>query len=227
MKTSLIKLFAFLIVTIIPVFLVLYFKEKNNFKNSAAPKPIWALDSTIVDGKKEIIYHQVPYLLGQNADGKMISTDVMTGKVSVVEVFFTQCPSICPIMNKQMQRVFDAFRNNERFRIFSYSIDYERDSLSALKDYAKKHNANLDKWYFLRTEQDSLFNFGTKGLKIPISDEDSQDKFLHSERFVLIDWNKNIRGYYMGTDSLEVNKMMNHIVLLLSEKDRLDKKKKK
>jgi protein SCO1/2 len=224
---SIAKFIAFIIIALIPVVFFVYFKNRNNFSNSSSPRPMWPIDLKNVNGKMDTIYHQVPYFSATNANGVTISTDEMIGNVSVVEFFFAQCPSICPIMNQQMERVFTNLSRNNNFKIFSYTIDPDRDSLSSLTDYASKHNADLSKWYFLRANQQEVFNFGRNGLKIPVDIEDSEVGFLHSERFVLIDWNRNIRGYYMGTDSVEVNKMMHDIVLLLSEKELKEKKKRK
>lgn len=225
MNKSIAKFVAFIIVALLPVVIFVYFKNRNNFSNSASPKLMWPIDVKENNGKMDTIYHQVPEFTATNANGVSISTKEMNGNVSVVEFFFAQCPSICPIMNQQMERVFTNLARNNNFRIFSYSIDPDRDSLSALSQYASKHNADLSKWYFLRASQQDVFNFGRNGLKIPVDVEDSEAGFLHSERFVLVDWNRNIRGYYMGTDSLEVNKLMHDIVLLMSEKEIKEKKK--
>lgn len=222
---SVAKFIAFIIVALLPVVIFLYFKNRNNFENSASPKVMWPIDTKVVNGKSDTIYHKIPDFEATNANGTLISSKEMDGNVSVVEFFFAQCPSICPIMNQQMERVFTNLSRNNNFKIFSYTIDPERDSLSSLTDYALKHNADLSKWYFLRANQQDVFNFGRNGLKIPVDVEDSEAGFLHSERFVLVDWNRNIRGYYMGTDSLEVNRMMHDIVLLLSEKELKEKKK--
>lgn len=224
---SIAKFIAFIIIALIPVVFFVYFKNRNNFSNSASPRPMWPIDVKNINGKMDTIYHQVPNFSATNANGVSISTEEMIGNVSVVEFFFAQCPSICPIMNQQMERVFTNLSRNNNFKIFSYTIDPDRDSLSSLTDYASKHNADLSKWYFLRANQQEVFNFGRNGLKIPVDIEDSEVGFLHSERFVLIDWNRNIRGYYMGTDSVEVNKLMHDIVLLLSEKEIKEKKKRK
>lgn len=224
---SVAKFVAFIIVALLPVVIFIYFKNRNNFTNSASPRVMWPIDVKNENGKNDTIYHKVPDFEAVNANGISISSNEMDGKVSVVEFFFAQCPSICPIMNKQMERVFTNLARNEQFRIFSYTIDPERDSLHSLAEYASKHNADLSKWYFLRADQQNVFNFGRNGLKIPVDTEDSEAGFLHSERFVLVDWNRNIRGYYMGTDSAEVNKLMHDVVLLLSEKEIKEKKKKK
>lgn len=223
-KNNILRFIVLLAVTLLPVITFLYFKEHNNFSNSAAPKPIWPIG--LAENGKDSTYYKIPDFEALNCDSTLISTKSMDGNISIVNLFFTQCPSICPIMNHQMDRVYKGLARNDKLKLFSYSIDEERDDLTALKAYARKYDADVTKWYFLRAPQDSVFNFGRNSLKLPVDEEDIDGNFLHSERVVLVDWNRNIRGYYMGTDSLEMNKMMNHIVLLLSEKDLIDKKQK-
>lgn len=207
-----------LAITIIPAAIIYTAKQKNNFRNLAAPKPLWNVG---VDKKTgDTLYFKLPDYTAMNADSTEVSTKEMDGKITVVETFFSTCQSICPIMNKNMTRVFEQLSRNDNFQIFSYSVDYERDDLATLKTYADNHGADLKQWRFLRSPQDSIFNFGRWGLKIPVGEEEEEGKFLHSERFIVVDWNRNIRGYYDGTDSISVNKMMNDIVLLMSEKDR-------
>jgi protein SCO1/2 len=220
-KKIVIKFFAFLIATILPVIVFLYFKEKNNFANSIAPKPMWPIG---VSSSGDTLYKQVPVFKAINADGNEISTEQMEGSISLVELFFTECTSICPVMNKQMDRIYKSLARNDHFKIYSYSIDPERDSLEALKAYSRKFDADLTRWYFLRANQDSVFNFGRKGLNIAVGTEDKVGDFLHSERFVLVDSKRNIRGYYDGTDSSSVNQLMNHIVILLEQMDHKKKK---
>lgn len=217
-------LIALILITILPAAAIYWFSKNNNFGKSASPPKMWAsgLSST-----GDTTYYQVPLMVAQNANGQEISTEGMNGNISVVEFFFTECQSICPIMNKQMARVFHDLGANKNLKIFSYTIDPERDDLDKLKLYADNHRADLNQWYFLHTPIDSVIRLAWS-LKLPAgmgeNALDSND-IPHSERFVVVDWDRNIRGYYNGTDSISINKMMNHIVLLMSEKDRLDRKK--
>lgn len=222
-KKSKLWILVFILVTLLPVFGYFYFKDSNDFKKTAAPEKKWPQG---VDDKGDSIYFKLPELAATNADGNIISTHEMDGNVSVVECFFVSCQSICPIMNKQMERVHKSLKHNDNFKIFSYTVDPERDNLERLKAYAENHGANLNNWYFLRTSQDTIFDFGRNSLKLPTDNADEIGDFIHSDRFVLVDWDRNIRGYYYGTDSLQVNQMMSDIVLLLSEKERIDKKAK-
>ena len=220
-KNSWLWIVVLLCITLIPVIVVLYTKSKNNFRNSAAPKPIWPVG---VDEKGDTTFFQLPNFTAMNADSSLVSTMELNGKITVIETFFSTCQSICPIMNRHMTRVYDALSINKQFQIFSYTVDPERDDLQTLRAYAENHGADLHQWKFLRAEQDSIYQFGRWSLKLPVGEGEEVGNFLHSERFVLVDWNRNIRGYYDGTDSVSVNRMMNDAVLLMSEKERMDKK---
>lgn len=213
-----------ILVTTIPAGLIYMAKAKNNFRNSAAPKPFYhAIGYDEIT--KDSIYEKIVDYTAINADSTLVSTKEMDGKITVIETFFSSCQTICPIMNHNLERVFTDLSHNKNFQIYSYSVDAERDNLSVLRAYAEKHNADLNQWRFLHSPQDSIFNFGRWSLKLPVGEDDIDDQFLHSERLVLVDWNRVIRGYYDGTDSIAVNKMMNHVVLLMSEKDRIERKK--
>jgi protein SCO1/2 len=220
---SLLWIIVFIAVTAVPAAIIYYTKLNNNFRNSAAPRPMWP--KGIAENGKDTLFFKIPDYSAMNADSTVVSTIELDGKVTVIETFFSKCQSICPIMNKNLTRVFEQLGQNKQFQIFSYSVDYERDDLSTLRAYAADHGADLVQWKFLRSPQDSIFNFGRGSLKLPVGPDEEEGNFLHSERFILVDWNRNIRGYYDGTDSASVNKMMNHIVLLMSEKDRIERKK--
>jgi protein SCO1 len=221
---SWIWLVAIILITVGTASMIYYGKMNNNFKNSAAPKPFYpALGFDPIS--KDSIYEKIVAFNALNADSTLVSTLEMDGKITVVETFFASCQSICPIMNHQLTRVFNDLSQNENFQIFSYTVDPTRDNLSVLRRYAEEHEAKLSQWRFLHSPQDSIFNFGRWSLRLPVGEEEIEGNFLHSERFVLVDWNRVIRGYYDGTDSLSVNKMMNHIVLLMSEKERIERKK--
>lgn len=73
-----------------------------------------------------------------NQDGKNINQNTVEGKVYVVEYFFTTCKGICPLMNANMRRVFDKYKNNPNFLIISHTCMPETDSVPLLKAYEEK-----------------------------------------------------------------------------------------
>lgn len=153
--------------------------------------------------------------------GNLFSREELTGKIVVADFFFTTCPGICRKMGQQMKRVANFFGTSAQFRsdwlIMSFTVNPEVDTPNRLREYAEEIGATTDKWIFLTGEKDSLYRLATTFFKLPViqvGTDTLPEPFVHSERFVLLDKEGFIRGYYDGTDSLSVNKLMNDALLL-------------
>jgi protein SCO1/2 len=146
----------------------------------------------------------------------------MKGKIAVVEYFFTTCKSICPIMNRQMQRVDASFKNDQDVRIFSFTVDPETDDVEQMKKYATSHQANPGKWHFLTGKKADLYALARKSFFVLKPAEaqnlgDAGSDFIHTNNFVLVDKQLRIRGYYDGTSEKEVNQLISDIKRLQKE----------
>ena len=140
----------------------------------------------------------------------------MEGKITIVDFFFTSCPSICPVMSKEMERVNDMFREEPQVQIMSISIDPEYDTPEILQEYAQKHNASSDKWQFLSGPVDETYQLARCGFILPALDGMGvPDDFVHSDKFVLVDELGRIRGYYSGTNREDVDLLMLETKVLL------------
>jgi protein SCO1/2 len=168
------------------------------------------------------IGHHIGTFAFQNQDAKVISTKEMKGKIAVVEYFFTTCKSICPIMNMQMQRVSEAFKNENDVRIFSFTVDPETDDIAQMKKYATSHQATSGKWHFLTGKKEDLYTLARKSFFVLKPAEaqnlgDAGSDFIHTNNFVLVDKQLRIRGYYDGTSEKEVNQLISDIKRLQKE----------
>ena len=144
----------------------------------------------------------------------------MKGKITIVDFFFTSCPSICPVMSTEMERVDDAFRNNKDVQIYSISIDPEYDTPEVLASYAQKHLATPDKWYFLTGDKSEIYNLARCGFILPTLDGmGDPEEFIHSDKFILVDELGRIRGYYSGTNREEVDRLILETKILLHGKE--------
>lgn len=166
--------------------------------------------------------HHIGAFSFQNQDAKFISTSDMKGKIAVVEYFFTTCKSICPIMNRQMQRVDAAFKNDSDIQIFSFTVDPETDDVPQMKKYATSHQATSGKWHFLTGEKADLYALARKSFFVLKPAEaqnlgDAGSDFIHTNNFVLVDKQLRIRGYYDGTSEKEVNQLISDIKRLQKE----------
>ncbi|WP_291781587.1 SCO family protein [Cecembia sp.] len=143
----------------------------------------------------------------------------MEGKITIVDFFFTSCPSICPVMSAEMERVDDAFRDIDEVQIYSISIDPEYDTPEVLQAYAERHNATPGKWQFLTGDKERIYDLARCGFILPTLDGYGEpDDFVHSDKFVLVDELGRIRGYYSGTNREDVDLLILETKILLHGK---------
>ena len=157
-----------------------------------------------------------------NQNGTLINSKELEGKIWIVEYFFATCKGICPIMNKQMQRVQGAFRDDEEIKILSFTVDPKNDSIKALKAYAESHHAINGKWHFFTGNKTQLYGLARQSFFLLKPAEaknlgDAGGDFIHTNNFVLIDPQKRIRGYYDGTNPDEVDELIADIGILKAE----------
>jgi protein SCO1 len=163
-----------------------------------------------------------------NQDGKKITNKDYDGKVYVLEFFFSTCPSICPIMNKNMVEIQNQFSYNPDFGIVSITINPEHDKPKVLKEHAKTLGATSKNWNFLTGDKDYIFNLSNKGFNIfSGANAKVNGGFEHSGLFALIDKKGNIRCrkddynnpimYYDGLEAKGIKAIKEDIKLLLEE----------
>lgn len=144
-------------------------------------------------------YNKVPDFEFINQNGKKITNDNFKNKVYVVEFFFTSCPTICPLMNKQMVTIQDKFMGNPNFGIASISITPETDTPEVLKQHANTHQFNHKNWHFLTGKpEEYVYDLSNKGFKLYAgkTDNTNHSGFEHSGLFALVDKNGYIRCRY-------------------------------
>ena len=143
-----------------------------------------------------VTFNKVPDFEFTNHNENRITNKNFEGKVYVVEFFFTTCPSICPIMNRKMIAVQNAFYGNPNFGIVSFSITPDIDSPKVLKQYRKDHNITSNNWQMLTGQpQEYVYNLSNKGFKLYAGNgATDHGGFEHSGLFALVDKEGNIRS---------------------------------
>ena len=169
----------------------------------------------IVNG--DTIFHMIPDFNLLNQDSVKVNNSDFASHVYVADFFFTSCPSICPIVKKQMLRIYDRFENDETLKLVSHTIDPKRDTPSKLYKYANALSVDTDKWMFLTGEKDTLMDLAAEYLVSAMEDPEAPGGFDHSGMIVLIDKNRHIRSFGNGTEKEEVDQLMKDIDRLLAE----------
>lgn len=176
----------------------------------------------------DTVWHKLPEISLTNQLGQKVSWKDMHGKIIVADFFFTHCPTICPSLTKSMKRFQDGITNTKRvgdkipdfLHLLSFSIDPERDSVPRLKMWADRFQVNPDQWWLVTGDKKSIYDMAIKEMRIGIVDGKGIDTdFIHTDHFVLIDTNLNVRGFYHGLNDTSMNQLSEDIILLTLEKD--------
>ncbi len=183
-----------------PVRMLAYFGPKNVFNDN------------------DTVFHRVPAFSFTNQNNEITDTNTTRNKIYVTEFFFTTCPSICPIMNNNLQLVYKEFENEQDVLILSHTVDPETDSIHVLKEYANKRGVTDKRWLFLTGSKKDLYDVARKGYLLDAEEGNGgPEDFIHTQNFALVDKERRLRGFYDGTDSSEVQRLIREIKLLKKE----------
>lgn len=224
-------LYAILLAAMIP--LIGYFVVKTESEKNILMPRHYLPDTTITtvkNGKQytDTTWKTLPDFELVNQLGQRITWNDLRGKVVVTDFFFTHCPTICPALTLNMRRLQQSITNSQRVgdktpdfvHYLSISIDPERDSIDRLKFWANKYQVDPEQWWLLTGDKAKIYDFVINDLKLGLVDGDGVDSnFIHTDRFVLIDTFRRVRGYYRGLDTMDLARLSSDIIMLSKEKD--------
>ncbi|MCS7003842.1 MAG: SCO family protein [Cytophagales bacterium] len=165
--------------------------------------------------------HRIPPFRLLNQDSVEVSEEIVKGKIYVAAFFFTRCGNICLDMSRQMYRLQETFKNYPDVLLLSYSVDPEFDRPKVLKMYSEKYQADPNKWIFLTGNKDSIYELARCGYYVVAKPyENRPNDFIHSDKLVLVDKQKRIRGYYSGTLREDVDRLITEIQVLMREQQK-------
>ena len=219
------------IAILLPV--ISYLIVKAYSKNLATVPRHYIYDSVVektVDGKlvSDTVWHKLPDFELTNQLNEKISWNNMEGKTVVADFFFTHCPTICPKLTENMKRLQQEITNANKvgdrnpafLQLLSFTVDPERDSVAALKKWGDRFEINPQNWWLLTGDKKAIYDLSINHMKLGLVDGKGIDTgFFHTDYMVLIDKNRNIRGYYHGLDTMAVKQLAQDIIFLSLEKD--------
>jgi protein SCO1/2 len=157
-----------------------------------------------------------------NQDGQQVTERNVAGKVYVAEYFFTTCPSICPMLNTNMLKIYEAYKNEPGFMIVSHTVDPENDNVARLKRYSDSLKVNTKQWVFLTGRKDSLYQTARNSYLLDDPQNNLQnisEQFLHTQFFALVDRMGRVRKIYDGLKKQEIEELKKDIKRLLKERN--------
>jgi len=154
-------------------------------------------------------------------DGRRMTLSDLKGKVWIVNFIYTNCPDTCPIQSAQMRQIQEDLQNEKDLRLVSITVDPTRDTPQVLSQYAKRFSADPARWFFLTGEKEEIHNFAQNGFRLGAAEiphekrPESGATHTHSPRFVLVDRDAQIRGYYVSTDAEAMKRLRRDLKVLL------------
>jgi protein SCO1/2 len=224
-SASLIKKLAILVfILIIPGFLYYLLVKKG--KNRYHPLPVYGQKTPAktfhkVRGKQipDTIYHALADFHLTDQDGKPVSFKNFDDKIFVVNFFYTHCPTVCNTINGYMDSLARNFEKEKTVRFLSITVDPKNDSVAALKKYSERFADQGPKWLFLTGDTSTIYNLARKGLLVNAVDA-GNGNYIYSDKMILIDSHKRIRGYYEGASFTDVTRLNDEIKVLVYEEIR-------
>lgn len=180
---------------------------------------LWSLRSDAPDGAPPVM-GEIPSFTLVERSGRSVSREDLAGQPWVADFIFTRCSGMCPALSARMadlrRQLHDA---GLQARLVSFSVDPEHDTPDVLRDYATRYAAD-DGWLFVTGERGALYQLIGEGFRLSVAERspeqarDGGELITHSDRFVLIDADGRIRGYYHGTEPDSVAALLRDLAAL-------------
>ena len=175
------------------------------------------VDSSIQHVKR---FHKIKSFEFLNQNGETISEKDYDGYIYVADFFFTTCPSICPIMTDNMVKIQNYIKDKRKVKLLSFSVTPEIDSVPVLKEYSIKKGVDDKYWNLLTGDKSKIYSLARKSfLVVKENTESNSHDMIHTENFVLVDREKRIRGFYDGTDDIDIQVLKKDIDILIEGYD--------
>ncbi|HLG42163.1 MAG TPA: DUF420 domain-containing protein, partial [Planctomycetota bacterium] len=172
----------------------------------AAAAILVALLLTGCDSKLPTLY-TVPDFELTNQRGEKFALRDLKGRVWIADFVFTRCKGPCPAMTYRMKQLQEDLPSD--LWLVSFSVDPKYDTPERLREYAARYEAADGRWWFLTGEKKKIYDLALDGFKLAAGEEWEREEWVifHDERFVLVDADGRIRGYYMGTDKEALDRL--------------------
>lgn len=156
---------------------------------------------------------EVPQFQMTDQNGQPFGRDNMLGHITIVDFFFTSCPGVCPVLNGNMSELYRTLKGSDQVRFLSISVDPAKDSLAALRAYAKEMGVDDNRWVFLRAPLPEVKQLCEQGFMLPAEEL----PMAHTTRFTLVDTKGRIRAYYDGMNAASIKIILGNLRLLGEE----------
>tara|TARA_Y100000385_G_scaffold106319_2_gene110203 strand:- start:10812 stop:11510 length:699 start_codon:yes stop_codon:yes gene_type:complete len=224
-KSEYLKIATILFVFIVGVYLSIKIQEPEYSLPFLSPND---LNPALVEDSIQSVGtgHVVSKFSLISQDGDTITSEDVKNDIRIVNYFFTTCPGICRDMARNLRKVQTSYLNNDAVKIMSHSAMPEYDSPQVLSDYGRSNQVDSKRWLLLTGDPSLLNDLARTSYFTVLKEGEGWDEhsFIHTENLVLIDHKGRLRGYYDGTSEDQTTLLIDHIKLLLIERNKFFKK---
>jgi protein SCO1/2 len=174
----------------------------------------------VVGGKTVIdsSFRTIPPFKLFNQDSAIVTEKDFNGVIYVADFFFTSCPTICPVMHRNLLKVYKKYKGNPMVKFASHTIDVKYDTPSRMKRYATKLGVEGTQWEYLWGTRDEIYGLAERNYLVAAEEnKKAPGGFVHAGYLMLVDKQKRLRGAYDGTLDVDVKKLMEDMDVLLKE----------
>lgn len=191
-----------------------------NRKTEKLPYLQMEVTQNVVDGKitEDTTFRTIPNFKLYNQDSTVVTLKDFDGAIYVADFFFTSCPTICPVMHRNLLKIYKKYEGNSEVKFASHTIDVKYDVPSKMKKYAEKLGVKGTQWEYLWGTRDEIYALAERNYLV-FAEENNKAPggFAHQGYLILVDKQKRIRGAYDGTIDKDVEKLMSDMEILLKE----------
>lgn len=150
-------------------------------------------------------YGQIPAFSMTDQEGRAQRNMNYLGQTVVLNFIFTRCKDVCPTLSSQMSRIQTSYQRSlqrDQLQLLSISVDPYYDSPEVLREYGYLFSTNSEHWHFLTGEKENLpllIQQFQQAYEITSTESDIPS-IVHSEKFILIDPEGYIRGFFSNTE---------------------------
>lgn len=168
------------------------------------------------------ILGQVPEFELTNRNGRRVGPSDLAGSPWIADFIFTRCATSCPLITERMAKLERELPPRIGARLVSFTVDPDHDTPEVLEAYAEKFAAP-EHWWFLAGDREAMYDLIVNGFHLavdpnpPPSVEGVTEPIIHSTRYVLVDAQGAIRGYYDSQDEGSIKKLKKDLEALEGE----------
>lgn len=183
--------------------------ESLPFYQTADMTPEWISPSTRT--------HRVADFRLVDQHDRAVTNAAFRGKATIVHFFFTRCGDVCPTTSSHLARTLRAI-DDPRLQVLSHSVTPEADSVASLRHYAAMHRIVDPRWRLVTGPRSEIEDLARYSYFVRLGRDSTYGvaSIAHTESVLLVDDAGRLRGVYAGTLALEMDRLREDVLILLS-----------